>query len=345
MSTQDLGNYISAVKQNGVRLNANEPLIVATGGTVTLPAGTTVGGSVVIGGGSPITSTSANAFAVGPAGNTNPSFNVDASTASAATGLNVKSAAAAAGLAVSVISSGTNENLTVDAKGSGTVTIGATSTGNTAITNSGTKFFAASGALTVQSASTLALTVGPNNTTNPSLSVDASTASAATGLQVKSAAAGGAVFLNVLSSGTDEHMILAPKGAGDIRGVAANAFFGANANGAAGTTLKMGSLGDANAAYVIAQGSGANVALKLRATGTSAVTIQDNLAIPAAGSAPAALLMSSTASFGVYFGSGAPTVAAAQGSLYLRSDGTTVNNRAYINTNGSTTWTPISTVG
>ncbi len=43
--------------------------------------------------------------------------------------MKVKSAAAAGGLAVSVVSSGTDENLTVDAKGAGTITLGGTSTG------------------------------------------------------------------------------------------------------------------------------------------------------------------------------------------------------------------------
>jgi hypothetical protein len=52
---------------------------------------------------------------------------------------------------------------------------------------------------------------------------------------------------------------------------------------------------------------------------------------------------SSTANFGVFFGSGAPTLSAAQGSLYIRSDGSATNNRAYINTNGSATWTAITT--
>jgi hypothetical protein len=51
----------------------------------------------------------------------------------------------------------------------------------------------------------------------------------------------------------------------------------------------------------------------------------------------------STAGFGIYFGSGAPTVSAAKGSLYLRSDGTTTNDRAYINTDGATTWTALTT--
>ena len=46
----------------------------------------------------------------------------------------------------------------------------------------------------------------------------------------------------------------------------------------------------------------------------------------------------------IYAGNGAPTFAAAKGSLYLRYDGGGVNSRAYINTNGSTTWTAIVTV-
>lgn len=68
-------------------------------------------------------------------------------------------------------------------------------------------------------------------------------------------------------------------------------------------------------------------------------------AIPAGGTAGAGLTATSTANFGVFFGSGAPSLSAAKGSLYLRSDGTTTNNRAYINTDGGTTWTAITTVG
>lgn len=43
-------------------------------------------------------------------------------------------------------------------------------------------------------------------------------------------------------------------------------------------------------------------------------------------------------------GSGAPSNSAPKGTLYLRTDGTGSTNRAYINTNGSTTWTAINTV-
>lgn len=56
-----------------------------------------------------------------------------------------------------------------------------------------------------------------------------------------------------------------------------------------------------------------------------------------------ALALSSDASFGVYQGSGAPTISASKGSLYLRTDGSSTSTRAYINTDGATTWTAITT--
>lgn len=67
--------------------------------------------------------------------------------------------------------------------------------------------------------------------------------------------------------------------------------------------------------------------------------INSGVAIPAGGNSGAALLFSTTAGFGVFYGSGAPSVQAAQGSLYLRSDGSTIATRLYVNTSGSTTWT------
>lgn len=79
-------------------------------------------------------------FAIGPNGATNPTLSADGSVASAATGVKVKGNAAAAGADLFVTSSGTNENLRIDAKGSGAVDIGTNSTGdiglkrNTAVT-------------------------------------------------------------------------------------------------------------------------------------------------------------------------------------------------------------------
>lgn len=68
-------------------------------------------------------------------------------------------------------------------------------------------------------------------------------------------------------------------------------------------------------------------------------------AIPAGGTQGRGLNVSSTADFGVFFGSGAPSLTAAKGSLYLRSDGSGVNDRCYVNTDGGTTWTAVVTVG
>lgn len=47
----------------------------------------------------------------------------------------------------------------------------------------------------------------------------------------------------------------------------------------------------------------------------------------------------------IFSGSGIPAMAAPKGSLYLRTDGSSVSTRAYINTDGSTTWTAITTAG
>lgn len=76
-----------------------------------------------------VTSQSATALTVARTG-TNYALQVDTNTASSVTGLKVTSAAAGGGLAISVISSGTDENLTIDAKGAGTISIGGNSTGD-----------------------------------------------------------------------------------------------------------------------------------------------------------------------------------------------------------------------
>lgn len=55
------------------------------------------------------------------------------------------------------------------------------------------------------------------------------------------------------------------------------------------------------------------------------------------------ILIGKKANLGIFFGSGAPTLSAAQGSLYLRTDGSSTSTRAYINTDGGTTWTSITT--
>lgn len=83
---------------------------------------------------------------------------------------------------------------------------------------------------------------------------------------------------------------------------------------------------------------------RLRIDSAGVITARIGSAIPAGGTAGFGYCATSTANFGVFFGSGAPTLSAAKGSLYLRSDGSGTNDRAYINTNGTTTWTALVTV-
>ena len=81
-----------------------------------------------------ITSASASALAVGLNGATNPAFVVDSSTASQAAGLKVTGAATGGTVAIAAIDSGSNTNLTINAKGTGTIGIGSVSTGAVTIT-------------------------------------------------------------------------------------------------------------------------------------------------------------------------------------------------------------------
>lgn len=70
-----------------------------------------------------IQATSANAFAVGQNGTTNPAFQINTATASSATGLQIVSAASGGGVAVNTISSGTNEAITITDKGTGGINL------------------------------------------------------------------------------------------------------------------------------------------------------------------------------------------------------------------------------
>ena len=72
-------------------------------------------------------------------------------------------------------------------------------------------------------------------------------------------------------------------------------------------------------------------------------TILSSTAVPVGGTTGAGYKLSNTVNLGVFFGSGAPTLTAAKGSLYLRTDGSTTSNRMYVNTDGATAWTAVTT--
>lgn len=76
------------------------------------------------------------------------------------------------------------------------------------------------------------------------------------------------------------------------------------------------------------------------------ITAQSTSLITAGGlAAPAFAMGPVTTGPGIYFGSGAPTITAPQGSVYFNTTGSSVSTRMYINTTGSTVWTAVTTVG
>jgi hypothetical protein len=201
---------ISSGTNENVTINAKGSGTITLGdvstGAIALARAATVTGNVVA------TTASANALTAGRQGSTAPAFNVDASAATAATGLEVVSAAAAGGVSVRAISSGTDENLKINAKGSGTITIGDVSTGAIALSRGAT----VTGNVVATTASANALTAGRQGSTAPAFNVDASAATSATGVEIVAAAAAGGVALRAISSGTDENLTINAKGTGTI---------------------------------------------------------------------------------------------------------------------------------
>lgn len=118
-----------------------------------------------------------------------------------------------------------------------------------------------------------------------------------------------------------------------------NGFQTVSINASTGTVTVNGTFGAATSVTSLAATGGVTAAT-VSATGNITA---DSASALVAGGASAFIATNTAVGMGVYIGSGAPTVAAAQGSLYLRSDGSSTSTRAYINTNGSTTWAAITT--
>jgi len=111
--------------------NATSPILLnGTTGAISCPSCLTTAGGI-------ITSSSANALAVGANGATNPVFQVDASIGSVVTGLKIAGGAIGNGTSLTAISSGTNEPLGLNAKGSGSIGLGTVSTGSVLIGTGG----------------------------------------------------------------------------------------------------------------------------------------------------------------------------------------------------------------
>lgn len=202
-----------------------------------------------------------------------------------------------------------------------TATLARTSGANTF---SGTQTFATvvltgnattAGTLIQTSASSAAFASGLNGNTNPVFRLVNNIASQATGISITGRAAAAGADITVLSSGTNEDLRLNAKGSGTI------------------------SLNPTGTGNIVLGTAATGVSLSV----TGAVTAFNATAVPAGGTTGSGFLFSSTANLGVFFGSGVPTLSAAQGSLYVRTDGSSSSTRIYVNSTGSTTWVAVTT--
>ena len=60
------------------------------------------------------------------------------------------------------------------------------------------------------------------------------------------------------------------------------------------------------------------------------------------GNTTLAVTLSTVTNFGIFVGTGSPSISAATSSIYFRNDGNTNTTRLYININGSTSWTAVT---
>jgi hypothetical protein len=73
------------------------------------------------------------------------------------------------------------------------------------------------------------------------------------------------------------------------------------------------------------------------------LTVRGATAIAAGAATQAFVKASSTANFGLYYGTGVPAFAAAVNSLYIRSDASAANTRLYVCTVAAGTWAAVTT--
>lgn len=109
------------------------------------------------------------------------------------------------------------------------------------------------------------------------------------------------------------------------------------------TAIGSGAYTTASNQVVIGDTNVTSTVLRGAVTTSGELTCRTAVTTLPAGGGLALSIGGDVASRGIYWGSGAPSAAAAQGSLYLRSDGSTTNDRMYVNTDGSTTWTAVTT--
>ncbi len=189
-------------------------------------------------------------------------------------------------------------------------TVGATTfTGNVAVS---------SATLVVTDTVAKTLAVGPNGGTNPALSVDCSVGSAITGINIVGRASGSGVTLATLG-GTDEDLLVAPKGAGGVKVTSTSA--NALAVGRLGSTTPALQVNAATATcitglLVTAAAAGNGLAIKAQGETNVAVTLDSN--------GSGTLTLQGTATGNVLCGQGLLSSSATKGVGYATGAGGTV---------------------
>ena len=207
--------------------------------------------------------------------------------------------------------------------GAATKTLSLVAAGAAAVTSSGGALTLTGGAASTWSTSSGALTVDSAAALNLGTT-------GATGVNI-----GHGSVSNVITGGGNALAVGANGSTNPVLKVDASA-------GSVATGLAVTGAAAASGVALQAISSGANESLTINAKGTGTLTLQSAVAVPAGGSAACGILASATADLGLYFGSGAPTLSAAKGSLYMRTDGSSASTRAYVNTDGATTWTNLT---
>ena len=321
-STGDFALSTGALSWAGA--NAKAASIVATGAALTLT-----------GGAASTWSTSAGALTQSGFAGINLQVNgatvvdVGATSASALTLAAGKSLAAAAGAGGLSLGSATGATAlptgNLSWAGAATKTLSLAAAGAAAVTSSGGALTLTGGAASVFSTSAGALTV------DSAAALQLGTSSAT------SVAIGhGAVSTVVTSSGGNALAVGANGSTNPALKVDASA-------GSAATGLAVTAAAAASGVALQALSSGANESMTINAKGSGSLTLQSAVAVPAGGSAACGILASSTAALGIYFGSGAPSLTAAKGSLYCRTDGSSSSTRLYTASDSAGAWVAVTT--
>lgn len=231
-----------------------------------------------------ISSSSATALAVGPNGITNPAFVVNASTASGATGLKITNAASGSGVAMQVITSGTNEVLTIDAAAAALVKIGTLA--STALgLQVGSSTSAAGTQLIVQSTNAAALAVGRLGATTPAFSVDASTATSITGVKISSKGTGNGVTMAAIGEASNGAFSIDAQGSG-VLALGDTSTGGVTLNRGSRTALQIGqtltSIGTAQSSTPTSAQLLGGLITHTTVTGAGAITLPTGTAVSTA---------------------------------------------------------------